>query len=351
MTATTEIAYSTQAENFLSDLTRRPRRNRKSPAIRDLTAETVLLPQDLVLPLFVCEGENRQESIASLPGISRQSADVALKTAHAALSAGVRSVILFPYIPKEKRDAEGSEARNPDNLANRTIRWFKQELPDLCVMVDVALDPYTSHGHDGLVNSEGMILNDPTVRALGQMALCQAEAGVDVIAPSDMMDGRIGYLRKLLDAEGYSSVSLMAYAAKYASAFYGPFRDALDSAPTFGDKRSYQMNPANVQEALLECHLDEQEGADLLLIKPGLPYLDVLSRVAREAHLPVGAYQVSGEYAMIHAAGQNGWVDSQRIMVESLLSLKRAGARFILTYAALDVAKQLCEELTGAYRG
>ena len=340
---TTQLPHSSQAENFLFNLVRRPRRNRKSTALRELTAETVLLPQDLVLPLFICEGENRREPIVSLPGVARLSADRAIQTAQSAYEAGVRSVILFPYVPKEARDPEGSEARNPDNLANRTVRLFKRELPELCVMVDVALDPYTSHGHDGLVDSEGRILNDPTVRALGQMALHQAEAGVDVIAPSDMMDGRVGYLRRLLDAEGHTSVSLMAYAAKYASAFYGPFRDALDSAPAYGDKCSYQMNPANAKEALMECELDEQEGADFLLIKPGLPYLDVLAKVAANSHLPVGAYQVSGEYAMIHAAGQNGWVDSQRIMQESLLSLKRAGARFILTYAALDVARAILQ--------
>lgn len=323
-----------EIEQFSIELPRRPRRNRKSAAIRSIIQETNLLPKHLVAPLFILEGENVSSEVVSMPGVYRRSIDLMVKEAVDLYQMGVRAVDLFPVIPQEKKDRWGSEAVREGNLLQRAVRALKKAIPDMCVMVDVALDPYTDHGHDGIVDDAGNILNDPSLQLLARMSLHAAAAGADVIAPSDMMDGRIGYIRMHLDHAGFQNVSILSYAAKYASAFYGPFREALNSAPKFGDKKTYQMNPANRREALLECSIDEFEGADMLLIKPGLPYLDVIVKVREMTELPVGAYHVSGEYSMVMAAAQKGWVDADRIFLESLTSIKRAGADFILTYAA-----------------
>ncbi|NGX42708.1 MAG: Delta-aminolevulinic acid dehydratase [Chlamydiae bacterium] len=336
-----EEKVSQKIEDYTVELQRRPRRNRKSAAIRALVQETRLHPSDFVVPLFVLEGSNQKEDIPSMPGVFRLSTDLLLKEVAELYQLGIRAIDLFPVIPQEKKDPYGSEAIRSGNLLQQTISSIKRELPEMCVMVDVALDPYTDHGHDGIVNDQGKILNDPTLKVLGQMCVFAAEAGADVVAPSDMMDGRVGYIRQQLDQAGFSDVSILSYAAKYASALYGPFRDALHSAPKFGDKKTYQMNPANCREALLECSLDEWEGADMLLIKPGLAYLDVIAKVREQSELPLGAYHVSGEYAMVMAAAQNGWIDGDRVMMECLLSIKRAGADFILTYAAKEMAKVL----------
>jgi len=317
----------------------RLRRNRKSAAIRGLLQETRLHPSDFIAPLFVLEGDRNQQAIASMPGVFRLSIDLLLREVEELLSLGIQAVDLFMVIPSDKKDALGSEALREDNLLVRSVKALKAEFPQLCVMVDIALDPFTDHGHDGLVNAEGKVMNDATLQVLGQMSLLAAEAGVDVVAPSDMMDGRVGYIRSVLDQAGFIDVSILAYAAKYTSAFYGPFRQALNSSPKFGDKKGYQLNPANKREALLECQLDEREAADMLLIKPALAYLDVIAKVKENTYLPVGAYHVSGEYAMIKAAAQNGWLDGERAMHECLLSIKRAGADFILTYAAKEMAK------------
>lgn len=322
-------------------LNRRPRRNRKSSAIRQLVQETRLHSSQLVAPLFVVEGKGEKQPILSMPHVYRYSLDRLLPYVEGLCKLGVSGVDLFTALPPEAKDSSGSESRREGNLLQRAIRILKHTFPALCVMADVALDPFTDHGHDGIVNSWGEVDNDGTLNALGHMALRAAEAGVDIIAPSDMMDGRVAYLRYVLDKEGHSQVSILAYAAKYASAFYGPFRDALGSTPKFGDKKSYQMDPANGREALLECALDEEEGADMLLIKPALPYLDVLSKVRASTSLPLAAYHVSGEYAMVMAAAQQGWVDADKVFMESLLSIKRAGADFILTYAAERVANLL----------
>jgi len=322
-------------------LLRRPRRNRKSAAIRALVQENHLHASQLIAPLFVLEGEKRREQISSMPGVQRLSIDLALKEVEELYLLGIRAVDLFPFIPAEKKDSEGSEAWREDNLIIQAIQALKKALPEMCVMVDVALDPYTTHGHDGVVDSSGRILNDPTLEALGKMSLLAAEAGADVIAPSDMMDGRVGYLRQALDHNGFQEVNILSYAVKFASAFYSPFRDALQSAPKFGDKKTYQLNPANGREALLECLLDEAEGADMLMIKPALPYLDVIAQVKQAIPLPLGAYHVSGEYAMVMAAAERGWIDGERALEECLISIKRAGADFIFTYAAKHMAKKL----------
>jgi porphobilinogen synthase len=319
----------------------RPRRNRKSPAIRSLVQETYLHPHQLVAPLFVIEGSNCSEIISSMPGILRLSIDLMIKEVHELYRLGIRAVDLFAAVPKEKKDPWGQEAVNPDNLICRAIRALKQEIPEMCVMADVALDPYTSHGHDGIVNDQGQILNDPSLYVLGEMSLLMAEAGADVIAPSDMMDGRVKHIRKFLDDAGFTDVSILSYAAKYASAFYGPFREALNSAPKFGDKKSYQIDPANSRQALLESFLDEAEGADMLLIKPALPYLDIVAKVREISQLPLAAYHVSGEYSMVMAAAEKGWLDADKVFMECLISIKRAGADFILTYAAKRVAPHL----------
>lgn len=335
-TSTLETMFSTQ-----DSLHRRPRRNRQTAAIRGLVQETHLNPSQLIAPLFMVEGNAQQQSINSMPGVFRYSLDLLVEEIISLYQLGIRAVDLFCYVPNEKKDKDGSEAIKEGNLLQQGIRFIKKEIPDICLMVDIALDPFTTHGHDGVVNDHGIIENDDTLIVLGQMSLLAAQAGADIVAPSDMMDGRVGYIRQILDQRGFSSVGICSYAAKYASAFYGPFREALNSAPKFGDKKSYQMNPANVREAIMECQLDESEGADMLLIKPALPYLDVIAKVKETTTLPVGAYHVSGEYAMVMAAAQNGWLDANKIFAESLLSIKRAGADFILTYAAKQVAAQL----------
>ncbi len=316
---------------------RRPRRNRKSETIRQLVQETTLSVSDLIFPLFVTEGENKAVEVASMPGIFRYSADRLLDEMNACKELGISTFALFPQIEESKKDSHARESHNPDGLYLRTIRQIKAQLPGVCLMTDVAMDPYSSDGHDGLVQNS-MILNDETLPILGQMALAQARAGADIIGPSDMMDGRVGYLRELLDGEGFENVSIMAYSAKYASAFYGPFRDALDSAPKFGDKKTYQMNPANRSEALVEAELDYAEGADFLMVKPALPYLDVIQTLSENFAIPVAAYNVSGEYAMVKAAARNGWLDGEKAMLEMLLCIRRAGAKVILTYFAKEFA-------------
>ncbi|GIV39662.1 MAG: delta-aminolevulinic acid dehydratase [Thermonema sp.] len=322
------------------DLSRRPRRNRKSEAIRALAQETFLHKEDLIYPLFLIEGENKQEPIASMPGIARLSLDLLLEEIARCMDLGIRAFALFPALPESKKDRFATESYNEEGIYLKAIREIKRQLPEACIISDVAMDPYSSDGHDGLVEN-GKILNDETLEILAKMTVAQARAGVDIVAPSDMMDGRVGYLRQALDAEGFTEVSIMAYTAKYASAFYGPFRDALDSAPKFGDKKTYQMNPANAKEALIEAELDFAEGADFLMVKPALPYLDVIRLLAEHYPLPIAAYNVSGEYAMIKAAAQQGWLDGEKVMLESLLSIKRAGAKIILTYFAKEVAPLL----------
>jgi porphobilinogen synthase len=326
---------------FAEALQRRPRRNRQSAAIRDLVQETRLHPNQLIAPLFVIEGEKITQTISSLPGVNRFSIDLLLKEVIELYQAGIRGVDLFCMVSKDKKDSRGSEALRENNLLQQSVRKLKQEIPEMCVMVDIALDPYTDHGHDGVVNAYGQIDNDQTLPILAHMSLLAAEAGADFIAPSDMMDGRVAVIRKTLDQEGFTNTGIMSYAAKYASAFYGPFREALDSAPKFGDKKTYQMNPANVREALLECQLDEVEGADILMIKPALPFLDVIAKVRAQTNLPIAAYHVSGEYAMVMAAAQNGWLDADRALEECLLGIKRAGADMIFTYAAKRLAKKI----------
>jgi porphobilinogen synthase len=323
------------------DLPTRLRRNRRSEWARRLVREHTLTTDDLIWPLFVMDGNNARQSIASMPGVERLSVDQAVREAERAAKLTIPCIALFPYTDPSLRDETGSEALNPDNLVCRAIHAIKKEVPDVGILCDVALDPFTSHGHDGLLH-EGEILNDETVAVLVRQALVQAQAGCDIIAPSDMMDGRVGAIRKGLDASGFTNVSIMAYAAKYASAFYGPFRDAVGSAKTLaGDKRSYQMDPANTDEALREVALDIEEGADMIMVKPGLPYLDIVARVKETFGMPTFAYQVSGEYAMIMAAAQNGWLDGERAMIESLTSFKRAGADGVLTYFAPRVAEKL----------
>jgi porphobilinogen synthase len=323
------------------DLPVRMRRNRRSDWARRLVRETTLCADDLIWPLFVMDGANAREPVASMPGVERLSVDQAVRAATRAAKLEIPCLALFPYTDPALRDETGSEALNPDNLVCRAIRAIKKEVPEVGVLCDVALDPFTSHGHDGLMH-EGEILNDETVAVLVRQALVQAQAGCDIIAPSDMMDGRVGAIRKGLDAAGFVNVSIMAYAAKYASAFYGPFRDAVGSAKTLaGDKRTYQMDPGNTDEALREVALDIEEGADMIMVKPGLPYLDIVARVKETFAMPTFAYQVSGEYAMIMAAANNGWLDGERAMWESLIAFKRAGCDGVLTYFAPRVAEKL----------
>jgi porphobilinogen synthase len=323
------------------DLPIRPRRNRKAEWSRRMVRENVLTTDDLIWPLFVVAGHNVREGVASMPGVSRLSVDQAVRDAERAMKLNIPCIALFPYTDPSLRDAEGSEALNAGNLVCQSVRAIKKEFPDLGVLCDVALDPYTSHGHDGLLE-DGKILNDETVAVLVRQALVQAEAGCDVIAPSDMMDGRVGAIRDALDDEGFADVQIMSYAAKYASAFYGPFRDAIGSAKTLtGDKRTYQMDSANSDEALREVELDIAEGADMVMVKPGMPYLDIVRRVKDAFKMPTFVYQVSGEYAMIAAASANGWIDGERAMMESLLAFKRAGADGILTYFAPQAAEKI----------
>jgi len=330
-----------KAKSARLDLAVRPRRNRKADWARRLVAENVLTADDLIWPLFLVDGSKTRAAVPSMPGVERLSVDEAVRDAERAVKLGIPCLALFPYTDPKLRDEDGSEALNPDNLACRAIRAIKKELPQLGVLCDVALDPYTSHGHDGLLR-DGVIVNDETVAVLVEQALVEAQAGADIIAPSDMMDGRVGAIRAGLDAASFTDVSIMAYAAKYASAFYGPFRDAVGSSKTLtGDKRTYQMDPANTDEALREVELDILEGADLVMVKPGMPYLDVLRRVSETFGMPTFAYQVSGEYAMIMAAAQNGWLDGERAMMESLIAFKRAGAAGVLSYFAPRVAEKL----------
>ena len=319
------------------DLTYRPRRLRRTPAIRDLVQETQLSAKDLIYPLFVMEGENAREEVSSMPGSYRYTLDLLVEEVRQAYQLGIRAIALFPAVPEAKKDSHGTESFNPDGLIPQALKAIKATTPDITLITDVALDPYNSDGHDGIVQ-DGIILNDETVEVLVKQALCQAEAGTDIVAPSDMMDGRIGALREALDEKGFEDVAILAYSAKYASAYYGPFRDALGSAPKAGDKKTYQMDPANAREAIREAELDEMEGADMVMVKPALAYLDIIYRLKESTNLPIAAYNVSGEYAMVKAAEQMGWIDGKRVMLETLLSMKRAGADLILTYFAKEVA-------------
>jgi len=323
------------------DLVVRPRRNRRAEWSRRLVRENVLTADDLIWPLFVVEGAKVRQPVDSMPGVERLSVDEIVRAAERAAKLDIPCLALFPYTEPGLRDETGSEALNADNLVCRAIRAIKKEVPQIGVLCDVALDPYTSHGHDGLLQ-DGVILNDETVAVLVKQALVEAQAGCDIIAPSDMMDGRVGAIRAGLDAAGFRDVQIMAYAAKYASAFYGPFRDAVGSNATLtGDKRTYQMDPGNTDEALREVELDIAEGADMIMVKPGMPYLDILSRVKNTFGMPTFAYQVSGEYAMIMAAAGNGWLDGDKAMTESLIAFKRAGADGVLTYFAPRIAEKL----------
>ncbi|MEB2781617.1 porphobilinogen synthase [Algoriphagus sp. C2-6-M1] len=316
---------------------RRPRRNRKSEAVRNLVEETSLSVKDLLFPMFLVDGMKKRIVIDSMPGIYRYSIDTMLSEIESCLKLGIQAFDVFPAYPDSLKDAIASESYNPETFYLKALREIKREFPEVCLMSDVAMDPYSSDGHDGLVKN-GKVLNDETLEILARMSLAQADAGVDILGPSDMMDGRVGYIRELLDENGFTETSIMSYTAKYASAFYGPFRDALDSAPKFGDKKTYQMNPANSKEALIEGDLDTDEGADFLMVKPALSYLDVISLLKENFPLPIAAYNVSGEYSMVKAAAERGWIDNDRAMLEILLSIKRAGAKVILTYFAKEYA-------------
>lgn len=318
----------------------RGRRLRSSAAIRDMVAENSLHPDDFIAPVFVMEGDNQKEEISSMPGYYRYTIDLLKNETRELFDLGVRSVLLFAKVPDALKDNEGTEALNKDGLMQRAIRELKEAIPELLVMTDVALDPYSSYGHDGVVVN-GEIINDQSVEILSRMALSHAKAGADFVAPSDMMDGRIGSIREILEEAGMHNTGIMAYSAKYASCFYGPFREALDSAPGFGDKKTYQMNPANIREAVKEARLDINEGADIVMVKPGMPYLDVLKAVKDDVSVPVSVYQVSGEYSMIKAAAMNGWLDGEEAMMESLMGFKRAGADLIATYFAKEAAKKI----------
>ena len=321
----------------------RPRRLRRDAFTRDLVCEHRLSAKDLIYPVFVLDGTQRREPVGSMPGVERLSLDLLLPVAEDCVKLGIPYLALFPVIDSSLKTPDGQEAMNPDGLVPRVVRALKQTFPQLGVMTDVALDPYTSHGQDGVLDEDSYILNDPTVEILVQQALTQAAAGVDMVAPSDMMDGRIGAIRAALESSGHVHTRIMAYSAKYASAFYGPFRDAVGSAANLGkaDKKVYQMDPGNSDEALREVALDIAEGADMVMVKPGMPYLDIVRRVKDEFHMPTFAYQVSGEYAMLKAAAQNGWLDHDAVMMESLMAFKRAGADGILTYFARDAARLL----------
>ena len=321
----------------------RPRRLRRDAAIRALVRETELQARNLILPVFILDGVNQVQDVASMPGVQRLSVDRLLPVAEDCVRLGIPVLALFPVIDQSLKTPDGREACNPQGLVPRAVRELKARFPQLAVLTDVALDPYTSHGQDGLLDDAGYILNDPTVAVLREQALVQAAAGVDIVAPSDMMDGRIGAIRTALEAQGHVHTKIMAYSAKYASAFYGPFRDAVGSAKNLGksDKKVYQMDPANTDEALREVALDIAEGADMVMVKPGMPYLDIVRRVKEEFRVPTFAYQVSGEYAMLKAAAANGWLDHDAVMMESLLAFRRAGADGVLTYFARDVARLL----------
>lgn len=324
--------------SYILDLIQRPRRLRRNESLRRMVRETELSVNDLIYPMFVTEGENQKVEVASMPGCYRFSLDLLLKEVAEIAALGIPAIALFPVISESKKDETGSESYNPKGLVQETVTAIKAQTPELVVITDVALDPFTSHGHDGLLDENGYILNDETVEVLSKMAVSQARAGADMVAPSDMMDGRIGAIRQALDTEGFTNVGILAYSAKYASAYYGPFRDALDSAPKSGDKKTYQMDPANAIEAIKEVELDIAEGADIVMVKPALPYLDIIRQVRDVTDVPVAAYNVSGEYAMIKAAGEKGWIDEKKVMLETLVSIKRAGASLILTYFAKEVA-------------
>ncbi len=317
-------------------MNQRPRRNRKSEIIRQMVQETHISAANLIFPLFIVDGVNQKTEVASMPGLYRYSIDNLLREIESCLKLGLYSFDLFPNVSEELKDKYATESYREETLYLRAIREVKANFPEACVVTDVAMDPYSIDGHDGIVEN-GEILNDETLEVLGKMALAHAQCGADIIAPSDMMDGRVGYIRKVLDDNGFTNVSIMSYTAKYASAFYGPFRDALNSAPKFGDKKTYQMNPANQQEALIEARLDEAEGADFLMVKPALAYLDVIKLLKDNTQLPVAAYNVSGEYAMLKAAVRNGWLNEQRAVTEVLMGIRRAGASAILTYHAKEV--------------
>lgn len=315
----------------------RPRRNRKSGAIRDLVQETQVTTDDFIFPLFLLEGATDKIEVDSMPGIHRLGIERMLPEIESCLKLGVKAFDVFPVVPEHYKDKSATKCFDDNFFYQNALRRIKSEFPEVCIMTDVALDPYSSDGHDGIVK-DGKILNDETLEILGKQALSQAACGIDIIGPSDMMDGRVGYIREVLDENGFTDVSIMSYTAKYASAFYGPFRDALDSAPKSGDKKTYQMNPANRREALIEADLDMSEGADFLMVKPALAYLDVIKLLKDNYSLPIAAYNVSGEYSMLKAAAEKGWLDYEKVMLESLLSIKRAGADIILTYHAKEFA-------------
>ncbi len=321
----------------------RMRRMRRDPFSRALMRENVVTASDLIYPVFILDGQNQRQQVASMPGVERVSVDLLLRVAEEAVALGIPMLALFPVVDASLKTYDGIEATNPEGLVPRAVRELKKHFPELGIMTDVALDPYTTHGQDGLPDENGYIVNEKTIEMLIRQSLAQAEAGVDVVAPSDMMDGRIGAIRTALEAAGHIHTRIMAYSAKYASAFYGPFRDAVGSAANLGkaDKNTYQMDPGNSDEALREVALDLAEGADMVMVKPGMPYLDVVRRVKDEFKVPTFAYQVSGEYAMLKAAAQNGWLDHDKVMMESMMAFKRAGADGVLTYFALDVARKL----------
>jgi porphobilinogen synthase len=325
-------------DGFMNYLNRRPRRNRKSEAIRAMLEETRVETRNLIFPLFLIDGSNKREEVASMPGIFRLSPDLVLREIETCLNLGLTTFDVFPAVENSLKDAFATKSYDPSFFYLKTLKAIKKNFPEACIMTDVAMDPYSSDGHDGLVEG-GRIINDKTLEILGKMALAQAETGIDILGPSDMMDGRVGFIRNLLDKNGFTEVSIMSYTAKYASGFYNPFRDALDSAPKFGDKKTYQMNPANKTEALVEAELDTNEGADFLMVKPALAYLDIISLLKQHTNLPVAAYNVSGEYSMIKAAAERGWLDGERVMKETLLSIRRAGADVILTYFAKEFAQ------------
>lgn len=320
------------------NMMRRPRRNRKSQVIRDMVEETQVSTNDLIFPIFLIDGKSKITEVASMPGIFRLSLDLVLKEVEACMKLGVRAFDIFPAVEDQYKDRTATRSYDPDFFYLKALKEIKKQFPEACIMTDVAMDPYSTDGHDGLVK-DGRILNDETLDILGRMALAQAETGIDILGPSDMMDGRVGYIRNLLDKNGFTEVSIMSYTAKYASGFYNPFRDALDSAPKFGDKKTYQMNPANRREALIEAELDTAEGADFLMVKPALAYLDIIRLLKDHSPVPIAAYNVSGEYSMIKAAALKGWLDGERVMKETLLSIKRAGADVILTYFAKEYAQ------------
>lgn len=323
-------------------LTQRPRRNRKSEVLRQLIAETGLRPAQLVLPLFLCEGIGERQIIRSMPEIYRLSPDLILKEIAEAVSVGVRSFDIFPALPDSKKDQLGTESLNPNGLVPTTLKMIRDKFPDVVLITDIALDPYSSDGHDGIVR-EGKIVNDETVELLAKMSILHAKSGADIVSPSDMMDGRVGAIRESLDSEGLIDTGILSYSVKYASSFYGPFRDALDSAPKFGDKKTYQMDYRNSGEALREVALDIEEGADMVMVKPALSYLDIIAKVKAHTHVPVAAYNVSGEYSLIKMGAKAGLIDENRAMVETLFSIRRAGADVIFTYFALPMAKWLID--------